>query len=170
MSYKMHHKTVIALLLLCLCSGLVWAMGKAPKSAKEYTPKAIDFTLSDINGQPYTLSDHKGKLIFLNFWATWCPPCKAEMPSMQKVHDESDKDKFIILAVNVGEPEGSVRKFVETYKYTFPVLIDEGAKVSLKYRAYGIPLTYVIDQKGEIIARISGAREWDWQDLKRYIK
>jgi len=145
-------------------------MGRQPKSSREYTPTAIDFTLPDINGLSHTLSDYKGKLIFLNFWATWCPPCKAEMPSMEKMYNESDKNKFVVLAVNVGESEGKVKKFAETHKYTFPILIDKDAKISLKYRAYGIPLTYVIDQKGEIIARISGAREWDWADFKKYIK
>lgn len=170
MSNKMHNKTIITVLLICLGLGPAWSMGKAPKSPKEYTPKAIDFTLPDINGKSHRLSDYKGKLIFLNFWATWCPPCRAEMPSMQKMYEASDKNKFIILAVNVGEPHATVKKFAETHNYTFPILIDDGAKTSLKYRAYGIPLTYIIDQKGEIIARISGAREWDYNDLKRYIK
>ena len=166
----MHHKTIITVLLVCLCASLVWAMGKAPKSPKEYTPKAIDFTLPDINGKTHTLADYKGKLIFLNFWATWCPPCKAEMPSMQKMYNESDKKKFVMLAVNVGQDLKTIKKFADTHKYTFPILIDKGAKISLKYRAYGIPLTYVIDQKGEIITRISGARQWDWQDFKKYLQ
>ncbi len=141
-------------------------MGKAPEGLEE----AVDFTLYNLKGQSHALSDYRGKIIFLNFWATWCGPCRAEMPSMQKLYESWDSDKFVMLAVNVGESQGAVSKFVEKNGYTFPVLLDQDGKVSKKYLIRGIPTTFIIDEKGRVAAKIVGSREWTLEKIPGLIE
>ena len=129
-------------------------MGKSPKG------EAPDFTLEDLAGNSHALSDYRGKIVFLNFWATWCPPCRAEMPSMQKLHQSWDQNKYVMLAVNVGQHKSAVKDFIERHDYTFLVLLDPDAKVAREYYARSIPLTYVIDRDGRIKKKIFGARDW----------
>ncbi|MFH1347614.1 MAG: TlpA disulfide reductase family protein [Candidatus Margulisiibacteriota bacterium] len=173
MPYKVHRKALIVVcLLVSLLVGLSVAMGKAPESfaKKEKPEEAIDFTLKDLNGKFHTLSQYRGKYIFLNFWATWCPPCRREMPSMQQMYEDSDKDKFVMLAVSVREPAARVINFVEENAYTFPVLLDPVDEVAHQYRVNSYPTTFIIDEKGKIMGRISGARLWSWEDFEKLIK
>ena len=171
MPHKVYRKTlnrkprrlVAGFLFLFICS-VTFAMSKAPD------PSATDFTLLDLEGNKHTLSDYKGKVVFLNFWATWCPPCRAEMPSMQKLYETWDKDKFVMLAVNIGESREKVRSFAESNGYTFPILLDEDQKVARKYGIRGIPATYLIDEQGNMVNKVVGAREWDINQIKRLLK
>lgn len=153
-----------------MLGGWGFAMSKAPKTSVEEPQEAIDFTLKDLKGKTHTLSDYKGKLVFLNFWATWCPPCRAEMPSMQKMYEESDKDKFVMLAVNLREPANKVEDFAQKNGYTFPILLDSSGRIGSKYRVHSIPTTFIVDQGGKLVAKISGSREWSWKDLKKLLK
>ena len=86
--------------------------------------KAIDFKLKDLNGKELSLSDLKGKKVFLNFWATWCPPCKAEMPEIEKLYQETKDSNLVIVAVEIGEPLNTVKSFIDGNKYNFKVLLD----------------------------------------------
>lgn len=127
--------------------------------------EAPDFSLPLLNGDVVNLSDYRGKLVLLNLWATWCPPCRAEMPSMQTLYDDLKDDGFTILAVSAPNPpretEQKIRAHVSENNFTFPVLIDA------EYRAYGIyntgsiPTSYLIDTEGNLVARLTGAIEWD---------
>lgn len=123
--------------------------------------KAIDFTLPDLSGKLTRLSDFKGKVVFLNFWATWCEPCKEEMPSMQTLHDGLAGRPFVIVAVSVDKdgPE-VVRKFVADNKLTFVVLHDRNKAISETYKTTGVPETFVIDQNGIIAEKVWGPRNW----------
>lgn len=127
---------------------------------------AIDFELINLDGEKVTLSSMEGKLVFLNFWATWCGPCRSEMPSMEKLYDELKDEDFIILAVDLGEPENTVRDFVNEYGLTFPVLLDTDNAVGSSYGARSIPTTYIIDPEGMVLARAVGARDWNTADFK----
>lgn len=124
-------------------------------------PAAPDFTLTDKNGKKVTLSSFRGKVVLLNFWATWCPPCRQEMPSMEKLfqsfHDRTD---FVMLAVDSQEPLTTVEPFLKKYGYTFPILLDTTGEVGSMYSVTGIPTTYLIDAQGRVIAGKVGAHDW----------
>lgn len=120
-------------------------------------PKAIDFTLKNLDGEEVSLSDYKGKKIFLNFWASWCGPCKLEMPDYEQFYKDNKDDNFVILAVNAGEDSETVKNFINENNYTMPVLLDSEAKVGNTYRVRGIPTTFLINEKFEIVSMHSGA-------------
>lgn len=120
---------------------------------------APDFELTSSDGQTVRLSDYRGKKVILNFWATWCPPCKAEMPHMQKFH-EANKDKGIeILAVNltsIDKGEESVQSFIEEFGLTFPIPMDRNGKIGSQYQAVTIPTSYIIDTEGIVQKKVVG--------------
>lgn len=121
-------------------------------SGLEVGQKALDFELETMSGKTIKLSDLQGKKVFLNFWATWCPPCKKEMPEMQKFY-KKHSDEVEILAVNVDGQEHSlktVRKFINKYNYTYPIALDKELSVSSEYSAISIPTTYFIGTDGVI--------------------
>ncbi|WP_342431342.1 redoxin domain-containing protein [Neobacillus sp. FSL H8-0543] len=125
--------------------------------------KAVDFTLETINGEA-KLSDYKGKKVILNFWATWCPPCKAEMPHMEKFYKENKTNNVVILAVNLTSSESdesNVRAFMKNYGLSFPVLMDADGSVGDTYQAITIPTTYFIDSEGIIQQKLVGPMSKD---------
>ena len=130
--------------------------------------KAIDFKLKDLNGKELSLSDLKGKKVFLNFWATWCPPCKAEMPEIEKLYQETKDSDLVIVSIEIGEPLGTVKSFIDTNKYNFKVLLDPDQSVAAKYNIASIPTSYFIDEDGNIISKKMGAM--DINEMKGYIK
>lgn len=120
---------------------------------------APDFTLTTVDGKKVQLSDLKGKKVIVNFWATWCPPCKAEMPHMQNYYDEFSQDENVeILAVNLtsGDKVESVQNFVKDYGLTFPIPMDETGTVGHTYEAITIPTSYMIDSNGRIQNKVVG--------------
>lgn len=130
--------------------------------------KAPNFKLSDLNNKELSLSDLKGKKVFLNFWATWCPPCKEEMPEIQKLYEETKNSDLVIIAVEIGEPLSTVKPFIASNKYSFKVLLDSDQSVSTKYNIASIPTSYFIDVDGNIISKRIGAM--DIGQMKSYIK
>ncbi|NIS60488.1 MAG: redoxin domain-containing protein [Proteobacteria bacterium] len=121
---------------------------------------APSFTLKDLNGQEMKLEDQRGKIIFLNFWATWCPPCRDEMPSMEKLYTEFKGRDFTMLAVDLQEGAKKVKAFKERFKLNFPILLDSDGEVALKYGVFSIPTTYLIDREGYLIGGALGPRDW----------
>ena len=129
---------------------------------------AIDFKLKDLSGSELSLSDLKGKKVFLNFWATWCPPCKAEMPEIQKLYEETKDSNLVIVAVEIGEPLSTVKPFIDSNKYSFKVLLDSDQSVASKYNIASIPTSYFIDANGNIISQNVGGMNIN--QMKTYIK
>lgn len=125
---------------------------------------AIDFTLKDQYGNTHTLSDYKGKTVFLNFWATWCPPCRAEMPDIQKLYDTYDTegdDALIVLGIaapNMGseQSEEGIKKFLEDNGYTYPVVMDTTGEIFNAYGIFSFPTTFMIDRDGNVFGYASG--------------
>lgn len=121
--------------------------------------EAPDFELTTLDGKPVKLSDYRGKKVILNFWATWCPPCKAEMPHMQKFYEEYQDDNVEILAVNLTNMDkgrDDIEAFVKEYGLTFPIPLDEEGNAGTTYQAFTIPTSYILDEKGIITKKIVG--------------
>jgi len=128
---------------------------------------APDFSLKDLNGRVYRLSDFRGKIVFLNVWATWCPPCRMEMPSMERLYRRFKDREFVMLAISEDEDgAGAVRPFVEQLGLTFPILLDQGGVVPPRYGVTGYPETFVIDRDGQVIQHTIGPE--DWQSDRAY--
>lgn len=126
----------------------------------EEAVSSVAFALPSLHGETVRLADHLGKVIFLNFWATWCPPCREEMPSMQTLYDELAPEGFEIIAVNVLEPESTVEAFIDEFGYTYPVLLDADGGVMGQYGVRAYPTTYVIDREGYVIGVRPGGYDW----------
>ncbi|MDQ0155063.1 TlpA disulfide reductase family protein [Robertmurraya andreesenii] len=121
--------------------------------------KAPSFTIQTIDGKEVSLEQFRGKKILLNFWATWCPPCKKEMPEMQKFYEEYESKDYLVLAVNVTVAEKTskaVSSFVDDYGLTFPVLMDEKGEVAHQFEILSYPTSYFIDSDGIIRKKIVG--------------
>lgn len=123
--------------------------------------KAIDFKLKDLDGKTVSLSDFKGKNVYLNFWASWCPPCKAEMPDIEKLYQETKDSDLVIIAVNLGEDKETVKSFINENEYHFKVLLDPDQSVGRKYNINAIPDSYFIDKNGNINSLKVGAMTFD---------
>ncbi len=123
---------------------------------------APDFFLPTLEGQNHTLSQHRGKVVLINFWATWCPPCIREMPSMQLLYDKFRAQGFEIVAISLdqGNPDG-VREFVQKLNLSFPIVLDAANDVKQLYQVRGLPTSYLVDRQGRVAAWGMGAREWD---------
>jgi peroxiredoxin len=122
---------------------------------------APNFELADLDGGLHKLTDYRGKVVVLNFWATWCPPCRYEMPSMQRGWEAAGADGVVFLGVNVGEDADTVFMFLADYSVEFPLLLDKDATVIKEYQVVGLPTTFIIDPQGRITHRVIGSREWD---------
>jgi len=131
--------------------------------------KAPDFELKTLDGQTVSLSDYKGKKVILNFWATWCPPCKEEMPHMQKFYEEQAEEKNVeILAVNLTSSDksvGHVREFVKSYGLTFPVPLDEEGTIGSQYSAITIPTSYLLNTDGTIGEKVIGPMDEEMLEM-----
>ncbi|KAB2494281.1 TlpA family protein disulfide reductase [Priestia endophytica] len=122
---------------------------------------APDFSLETLEGKVVSLSEFKGKKVFLNFWATWCPPCRAEMPDIQKFSEDED---VVVLAINLTHTEDSlltVDNFIQDRGFTFPILIDKNGEVAEQYRVQAYPTSYMIDSEGRIQYIALGAMNYD---------
>ncbi|MEB3102427.1 peroxiredoxin family protein [Ferviditalea candida] len=125
---------------------------------------APNFKLSKLDGEAVSLSDLKGKKVILNFWATWCPPCQMEMPHMEKIYKEYEKQGVVVLGVNLTFTEQDPAKvpvFVQDYGLSFPIALDKKGEVSDLYAVVGYPTTYIIDSRGVISKRYQGAINYD---------
>jgi len=129
------------------------------------------FTLQDGDGNPVSLADYKGKVVLLNFWGTWCPPCRQEMPSMEHLYKRLHDKGFVVLAVNQTETSEDV--FIYTSQLsvtpTFEILYDKKSDVAAEYRVVGLPTTYLIDKKGNIRYRAVGGRDFDSPRVEQQI-
>ncbi len=149
------------LAILALAFGVVWLQ------SSKYEPLVVgmnapDFSLPDLQGKSQRLSDYRGKVIFLNFWATWCKPCKEEMPSMQVLWENLKKEDFVMLAISMDRVTTTkeISPFVESLKLTFPILTDSWGQTDKRYKLMGVPETYIIDQSGVLREKVIGPRDW----------
>ncbi len=149
--------------LLFLAVLLAPAAEAAKQGMKEISPRIIapKLEMTDMDGEPRKLSDLHGKVVIVNFWATWCPPCRAELPSMNRAAQQLDPEQVVMLAVNVGEDEDTIFTFMGDYPIEFPVWLDQSGKAARQWPLRGLPTTFVVDKNGRIAYRAIGGREWD---------
>lgn len=151
--------------LALLRPGLAWA--KDPfETLQLFRPKrgtsVPDFTVPGLGGSPIRLGDFKGQVILLNFWATWCPPCREEMPSMERLYRRFRSRRFTVLALSIDtRGEEVVAPFVKSFALTFPVGLDSKMAVATEYRMFALPTSILIDRAGRIVGMATGARDWD---------
>ncbi len=155
---------IIAVVILAGIIGMVWMKSSKyePVVAGAYVP---DFTLKDMNGKEYILSSLKGKVVFINFWATWCKSCKDEMPSMQILYTylKEKNVPFEMLAISMDRvtTQKEIGPFVSSLGLKFPILLDPWGKTDGKYKLTGVPETYIIDQEGKLAEKVIGPRNWE---------
>lgn len=171
-----HNKLIIVLLVVAYLGlqrlgYLLSAPAISPGEVQTRTSFPIDFTLPDLQGQPIRLSDLHGGVVLLNFWATWCPPCRAEMPSMSALYQEYREKGLEILAISsdVGGKE-IVAPFIARLGLTFPVLLDPHNVVSTQLGVRGIPTSYLLDKQGRVVGLEVGARNWNAAKMRRRLE
>ena len=126
---------------------------------------AKDFTLKLVDGGTVRLSSLKGKVVFLNFWATWCPPCRIEMPSMEALYQHFRNSGLEFVAVDIGEDKNYVAAFIKRMNINFPVALDEDSSVAENYGISVIPTTFIVGKDGNIIIEKTGSRDWHTPEI-----
>ena len=135
----------------------------------EYKVSVLDFKGKPVGRNPASLKDYRGKFILINFWATWCGPCKQEMPELETLYNTMKDNGLVVLAVSEGESMTKVKNYLAQNPYSFPVLLDESQTIGSMYKAINIPLTYLVDPKGNIRGRALGARKWSDPRFQAYV-
>ncbi|WP_428648769.1 TlpA disulfide reductase family protein [Roseibium sp.] len=137
-------------------------------------PFAIDTAelgVPDLDGRIHSLEDYRGKTLIVSFWATWCPPCRKEMPTLARLNRELGSDKFAVLAVNVGDKDKKVRAFLEQAELDgLPILIDDKGTLPGKWYLRGLPVTYILNGSGDVILGAIGERVWDAPEMIAALK
>lgn len=131
---------------------------------------ASGFELNNMNGEKRKLSDYRGKPVIINCWATWCPPCRAELPAMNRAWEKVKAENIEMLAINVGEDEDTIFAFTGEYPIDFTVLLDETGEEIKRWPIRGLPTTFVLDKEGRIVYRAIGEREWDDEKLLNIVR
>jgi thiol-disulfide isomerase/thioredoxin len=165
---------ICALFTLLLNAHAAWDV--QPKLGYKLTPlpkpvPAPPFTLEDMDEEKHSLDDLRGKVVLLNFWATWCPPCRREMPSMERLYQKLSGENFTVIAINQMEDADHVFAYTGQLDVdpTFTVLFDTDSKVSNSFNVKGLPTTYLIDKQGNIRYRAIGGREFDHPEVEKQI-
>jgi thiol-disulfide isomerase/thioredoxin len=131
---------------------------------------APDFELAGLDGKTLRLAELRGRVVFLNFWATWCPPCREEMPAMQALAGELEKQGLVVLAVNYEESAETAEAYARETGLTLPVLLDGNGAVARRYRVAGLPASFFVDRRGALVGSVLGIRDWQGAAARRYIE
>ncbi len=175
---RLNRQSIILIILLMIGVGIVVLLqtknssfNLSGKPRLEKGMKAPGFTLPDLDGNLVNLADHTGNVVLLNIWATWCPPCVEEMPSMEKLHLALKGERFKILAVSIDASGAKVvDPFMKKHKLTFPALIDAKATLKNLYRTTGVPESFIIDGNGTIVEKVIGPADWASPDAIRFFQ
>ena len=127
------------------------------------------FHLSDLQGRPVRLEDYRGRVVLLNFWATWCGPCRDEFPAMERLSKDLGTRGLTVLALNYEEDSAAVSGFVRSYRVTFPVLLDREGRTGERYRVVGLPASFFVDRQGSLVGAALGFQEWGGAAARSYL-
>jgi thiol-disulfide isomerase/thioredoxin len=168
---------LLAALNVLILPGLAAAQTDLPDLTHRLTalnprPPAKDFTLEDLDGKTHRLSDYKGKVVVLNFWASWCPPCRREMPSMERLYQKLKNEPFTMLAPNQLENFDLVFTFTGQLEPapTFPILLDPKGKTPHEWGVKGLPASFIVDKQGRVAYRAMGGREFDHPEIEKVLR
>lgn len=151
-------RRVLLLALVVIGLGVLLTLVRAPTPEQRAAP---DFVLPDLNGQVVRLSQLRGKVVLLNVWATWCPPCRKEMPTMEALYQKMKDTDFVMLAASQDvDGKNTVAPYLQEGGLTFPVLLDVNGEIGKKYKVTGYPETYIIDRQGNIVHHHIGYNDW----------
>lgn len=175
---KIHNRIVAIALSACCLLGLSAAAQAAdlPSLSHSLTvlePKpAPELKFKDLDGRMHDLAELRGKVVLINFWATWCPPCRREMPSMERLSTVLDGEPFVVLAVDVGEDADTIESFTSQLDttLTFPILLDTRGHSMKAWKVAGLPTTFLVDKQGRIVASAIGGREFDHPEIVKAVK
>ena len=169
----MNYRGIILALLAVIAVAVLFLL-KQNNPYLKYSPltagrPAPDFTLPGLDGKRLSLADHKGHVVLVNIWATWCPPCIDEMPSMETLYKEFKGENFEILAVSIDALGAkAVAPFMKKYNLSFPALLDPEGTIKSLYQTTGVPESFIIDQQGIVVEKIIGPRNWAAPEVVRY--
>ena len=175
---RVNFRTLILIVLMAVSVGIIVLLQLKDSpfnpSGKPLLGKGVpapNFSLPGLEGKKVSLTDFKGKGVLVNIWATWCAPCVAEMPSMEKLYQELKVEDFELLAISVDESGAeAVKPFMEKHKLGFPVLLDTKGEIKNLYQATGVPESFIIDKNGMIVEKIIGPRDWAASGAIRYFR
>ncbi len=154
---------------LIACFVLLTGMGANAPAGAEKT-KAPDFSLKDLSGRNFSLSSLKGKVVILNFWATWCPSCVSEMPSLNKLYNEMKSRGVEVVAVSSDRSVGEVNDYLNKKGFGFQIIMDDARSVSRLYKVFSLPTTFLIDRNGFIAEKFFGAYDWADPEVRKKIE
>jgi peroxiredoxin len=130
---------------------------------------ASDLELPDLSGRPVRLRDFRGRVVLLNFWATWCAPCREEMPALETLARELGPRGLTVVGVNFKESRQEVEAFVQEHKLAFPMLLDGAGEVAQRYQVFALPVTFLVDRRGMVVGTVLGIRDWVGPDARAYL-
>lgn len=169
----MSQRIVAGVLAALMLVAAGWLLAEAPRLPPPIATgrPAPDFSLASLDdGAPVTLSSLAGRVVLLNFWATWCKPCEEEMPAMERLYKSLQGEPFELLAVSVDDEAATVQAFQERLGLSFPILLDPEKHASEEYQSFRFPESYLIDREGILVARYIGPREWDAPEYRERIR
>jgi len=170
MKIKIHWLGAITLLVVTANANFVMAQGNHGLHLLKDKPEAHEFSLLDTDGKRHVLKNYRGKVLIINFWATWCPPCRFELPAMERAYQKLKKHNIEILAIDVGEDADTIFTFTADYPVSFPLLMDIDSQVINHYPVIGLPTTFIVDKQGHLRYRAIGTRKWDNDAVIQVIK
>ena len=146
-----------------------WIAAAGAQELKAWAGDTPAFALQDLAGKDHSLETYRGKVVLVNFWATWCEPCRDEMPSIERLRTALQGKPFVVLAVNLGEPQSWIRTFLEKTPVGFPVLLDRDMAVAKAWKARILPATYIVGPDGKIRYSYVGELDWSQEKVRRQI-
>ena len=165
------HRTLLLMTCLSVNTSIIAGDIEPPFGIREYaTGSAENFVLNDIDGEPFELDSTRGKWVFLHFWASWCGPCREEMPVIQELDEIIADDSFEIVMINTAEDEDTIFEFLGTIGVDMNSLMDTDGEVTEAWKPRGLPATFLIDPTGEVRYQVIGGRKWDTPIYTGFIK
>jgi peroxiredoxin len=174
-SKKIDYRAIVLIVLAVIAMVILFLLRQNNSYLKfplrETGQPAPNFSFPGLDGKMVSLSDHKGHVVLVNIWATWCPPCVDEMPSMEKLYRELKDEDFEILAVSIDAlGEKAVAPFMKKFKLSFPALMDPDGTIKTLYKTTGVPESFIINKDGILVEKIIGPRNWASPELVRYFR
>ena len=162
--------TMMLIFFIIPIPSFIYAIPPAPWEIDEIIgQEAPAFTLEDLDGNSVSLQDYKGKVLLINFWATWCPPCKDEIPSLNQLHKKYSGKDFAVIGISTDDKKKAIVKFIKKHKVDFIIPHDKDGKIMREYKVFSLPTSFLIDKQGNIVEKFLGPHDWVEKDFLKKI-